>query len=163
MPARRKPVEQKRRTGRSEGRDSGGRLLPVPSVELEAADGVPPVPVTLAEHGRAVWTRLWAAGQGWLSPQTDLDIMTRLCEAHDERSAIRRELADTGYLVSGSQGQPRPNPLIRTLRELEAQLTKLEALCGFNPSDRGRLGYAEVKKASKLDDLLARRAERQAR
>lgn len=146
------PIERKRAKG-----NPGKRPLPEPVAEIMPTDGVPPVPMTLGQTGRAVWHRLWTAGQGWLSPTTDLDILTRLCEAHDEREAIRQELAETGYMVVGSQGQPRPNPLIRTLRELEAQLTKLEGLCGFNPSDRGRLGYAEVKKQSKLDALLEKR------
>ncbi|ASU83572.1 phage terminase small subunit P27 family [Nocardiopsis gilva YIM 90087] len=148
------PVERKRARG-----NPGKRSLPEPVAVLQPSDNMPPVPVTLGQTGRAVWQRLWTAGQGWLSPTTDVDIMTRLCEAHDEREAIRAELAESGYLVSGSQGQPRPNPLIRTLRELESQMTKLEGLCGFNPSDRGRLGYAEVKRQSKLDELLQRRRD----
>lgn len=153
----RTPVELKRRRG-----NPGKEKLPdlATTVALPAADEVPPVPMSLGPTGRAVWQRLWTAGRGWLSPATDLDILTRLCEAHDEREAIRAELAETGYLVVGSQGQPRPNPLIRTLRELEAQMTRWEGLCGFTPSDRSRLGYAEVKKQSKLDELLARRSQR---
>lgn len=147
-----KPVELKRRQG-----NLGKRPLPEAAVTLVGSDDVPPVPITLQEHGREAWHRLWSAARAWLSPQTDLDVMTRLCEYHDERAAIRAELAETGYLVHGSQGQPRPNPLIGTLRDLESQMTKLEALCGFNPSDRGRLGYAEVKRQSKLDELLERR------
>ena len=130
------------------------------TVALEAAEDVPPVPITLQVAGRAVWERLWTAGRVWLSPQTDLDVLTRLCEYHDEREAIRAELADTGYLVPGSMGQVRPNPLIRTLRDLESAMTKLEGLCGFTPSDRSRLGYAEVKRQSKLEQLLEQRGKR---
>jgi hypothetical protein len=32
---------------------------------------------------------------------------------------------------------------------------------GFTPSDRARLGIAEVKKESKLEELLRRKAERE--
>jgi P27 family predicted phage terminase small subunit len=149
------PIERKRATG-----NPGKRSLPQAVVHLAYSADIPPRPASLSEVGGSVWERLWKAGQGWLSTQTDLDIMTRLCEAHDEREAIRRDLAESGYLVQGSKGQLRPNPLIRTLRELESQLTRLEALCGFNPSDRGRLGFAEVKRASKLDELITRRASR---
>jgi hypothetical protein len=63
-------------------------------------------------------------------------------------------------MVTGSMGQRRANPLLSELRALEAQMTKYESLCGFTPTDRARLGYAEVKRASKLDELLARRAAR---
>jgi P27 family predicted phage terminase small subunit len=154
-----RPIEQKRLNGRRPGVDSGGRRLPEPVVTLAAVANIPPPPPSLLEDGRAVWDRLWTAAQGWLSPQTDGDVLTRLCEAHDERAAMRAQLAEDGFMVTGSQGQPRPHPLLAHLRALEAQMTKWESLCGFTPSDRSRLGYAEVKKASKLDQLLAARAK----
>ena len=47
------------------------------------------------------------------------------------------------------------------LRELERQIISQLALLGFSPSDRARLGIAEVKKESKLDELLRRKAERE--
>jgi P27 family predicted phage terminase small subunit len=157
MPAGRppKPVERKRRAG-----NPGGRPLPEPVVQLAAVAHLPPAPATLGAAGRSAWDRLWTAGQAWLSPTTDLDVLTRLCEAHDEREAIRDAIADEGYMVTGSMGQRRANPLLSELRALEAQMTKYESLCGFTPADRARLGYAEVKRASKLDELLARRAAR---
>ena len=155
----RQPLELKRRRG-----NPGKEKLPAlaDTAPLPPAEDIPPVPITLQATGRAVWERLWVAGRVWLSPQTDLDVLTRLCEYHDEREAIRAELASTGYLVAGSMGQVRPNPLIRTLRDLESAMTRLEGLCGFNPSDRSRLGYAEVKRQSKLDELLSRRHNRDA-
>lgn len=153
-----KPIERKRLTGRGPGKDSAGRALPEPIVTLAAVASIPPPPPMLLEDGREVWDRLWTAGQGWLSIATDLDVLTRLCEAHDERKAMQAQIAADGWMVEGSQGQPRPHPLLTHLRTLEKQMTSWESLCGFTPSDRSRLGYAEVKKASKLDELLARRA-----
>jgi P27 family predicted phage terminase small subunit len=151
------PVELKR----LRGNPSKERLpAKADTAGLTPASGIPPVPITLQASGRAVWERLWTAGQAWLSPQTDLDVLTRLCEYHDEREAVRAELAATGYLVPGSMGQERINPLVNALRDIESHMTKLEGLCGFNPSDRGRLGYAEVKRQSKLEELLARRDQR---
>ena len=49
-----------------------------------------------------------------------------------------------------------------TLRELDKQITNAYSLLGFTPSDRSRLGVAEVKKESKLDELMRRKAERMA-
>jgi P27 family predicted phage terminase small subunit len=151
------PLELKRKRG-----NPGKESLPAKTdtVALAPADDVPPVPITLQAAGRAVWERLWTAGRGWLSPQTDLDVLTRLCEYHDEREALRSELAATGYLVPGSMGQDRINPLVGAIRDVESHMTKLESLCGFNPSDRSRLGHAEVKRQSKLEELLARRDNR---
>jgi hypothetical protein len=55
------------------------------------------------------------------------------------------------------------NPKARSgLRELERQLVSNLGLLGFTPSDRARLGLAEVKKESKLEALLAKKAARQA-
>ncbi|MFC1410500.1 phage terminase small subunit P27 family [Streptacidiphilus sp. N1-12] len=158
MPAGRPPTptERKRRTG-----NPGHRPLPEPAiVTLVAFAEIPPVPATLGDLGTAIWERLWTAGQAWLSPTTDLDVMTRLCEAHDEREAIRDEIFRTGYLVLGSMGQQRANPLLSHLRALESQMTKWESLCGFTPTDRARLGMAEVKVKSKLEEMLDRRQRR---
>lgn len=157
MPAGRPPTptERKRRTG-----NPGKRPLPEPVVQLAAVAHIPPPPATLGDTGRSVWDRLWTAGQAWLSPTTDLDLLTRLCEAHEEREAIRDAIAEEGYMVTGSMGQRRANPLLSELRSLESQMTKYESLCGFTPTDRARLGYAEVKRASKLDELIARRQAR---
>jgi hypothetical protein len=54
------------------------------------------------------------------------------------------------------------NPKLRSgLRELERQIVSNLGLLGFSPSDRARLGLAEVKKESKLEELLRRKAERE--
>ncbi|MET7982533.1 phage terminase small subunit P27 family [Streptomyces sp. NPDC005281] len=152
----RTPTERKRLTG-----NPGHRALPEPViVQLVAAAEIPAVPDTLGELGAKIWERLWTAGQAWLSPTTDLDILTRLCEAHEERDAIRDTIASTGYLVPGSMGQTRANPLLSQLRALESQMTKWESLCGFTPTDRARLGMTEVKVKSKLEEMLERRAKR---
>ncbi|WP_371646482.1 phage terminase small subunit P27 family [Streptomyces mirabilis] len=157
MPAGRPPTptERKRRTG-----NPGKRNLPEPVVHLAAVADIPAPPDTLGETGERAWGRLWTAGQAWLSPATDLDLLTRLCEAHDEREAMRDQVAQDGYMVTGSMGQMRAHPLLSEIRALESQMTKWESLCGFTPTDRARLGYAEVKRASKLEELVARRQAR---
>jgi len=153
----RKPVEQKRRVGRSSTTDVSGHKLPEPVVTLAAAAAIPPAPSSLGDAGRRVWDRLWTAGQAWLSLSTDADVLTRLCEAHDERDAIRDQIAQDGLMVLGSMGQSRPHPLLSHVRALEAQMTRWEIECGFTPAARSKLGYAEVKRVSKIDELMARR------
>lgn len=156
MPAR-KPLEVKRRTGRTPDTDSGGRKLPVPVVALVAVATIPRAPATLGDSGRAVWDRLWTAGQAWLSPTLHLDILTRLCEAHDEREAIRAQIIQDGYMVEGSTGKQRSNPLFARLTVVEDQMTRWETLCGFNPAAMSKLGYAEIKAVSELDKMMSRR------
>lgn len=156
MPAR-KPLEVKRRTGRTPTTDSGGRKLPAPVVHLAAVASIPTAPATLGDVGAAVWDRLWTAGQKWLSPQLHLDVLTRLCEAHDEREALKDQLSRDGYVVPGSKGQLRMHPLLQRLAVVEDTITRLESLCGFNPAAMSKLGYAEIKAASEMDKMMARR------
>jgi P27 family predicted phage terminase small subunit len=182
-----KPLEQKRRTGRSPGRDSGGRKLPTGATvtELPGVDKPPPVPddletakrasscpyrdrssgddcvICLAEHGREAWNRLWTAGRTWLSPQTDWDIMVDLCQGYDEEAHHRHVLAEDGAYVKGQRGGLVAHPAQAMLRAVVAEMSRLRGLCGFTPSDRGRLGVGEVKKGtSPLEELLSRRAHR---
>lgn len=156
MPPR-KPAEQKRLTGRSPGRDAGGRKLPEPVVVLSEAIGAPRPPATLKESGRAEWQRLWTAGRSWLSADVDLLIMERLCENHDLRAAMLAQVERDGLTVDGYKGQPRPHPLLSHVRAVEAEMRKLEIECGFTPAARSKLGYAEVRRVSKLDELAQRR------
>ena len=154
-----KPVALKRRTGRNPTTAANGSKLPEPVVILAVSNKIPPTPDTLGDSGRVAWSMLWTEGQAWLcSPDTV--IMTWLCEAFDERDAIRAQIAQDGYMIEGSTGQQRCHPLVPQLRALEQQMTRWLASCGFDPSARARLGYAEVKRASKLDELMARRAHR---
>lgn len=157
MPAHKTPAEQKRLTGRSRTVAAGGRAIPEPVVILAASAKVPPAPATLGDLGRESWLRMWTAGQAWLSMQTDCAPMTRLCELYDEREEMRAVIAAEGYLTEGSMGQWVPNPLIAQVRKVEGEILRLEIECGFTPAARARLGYAEVKRVSKLDELMSRR------
>jgi hypothetical protein len=48
----------------------------------------------------------------------------------------------------------------RGLRELDRAIVSNLSLLGFSPSDRSRLGLAEVKKMSKLEELMTKKAQR---
>jgi hypothetical protein len=48
----------------------------------------------------------------------------------------------------------------RGLRELDRQIVSNLSLLGFTPSDRSRLGVAEVKAKTRLEELLERKAMR---
>lgn len=180
-----KPIEQKRRNGRTPGRDSGGRKLPeLASVTaLPGADGIPPAPDELKTARRAqrcpdrardneneceickqevavdAWRRLWTAGQAWLSPQTDLDVLTMLCRAYDEQAHHERVLEEDGRYVKGQRGGLVAHPAVAMLRGVQDRITRWQSLCGFTPSDRGRLGVGEIRRgATPLEQLLEKRA-----
>lgn len=164
------PLEERRRKGRSPGRDSGGRKLPGGEnvTALRPVDGaLPKLPPTLAEgsEGARRWVSIWREAK-WLSPATDLEVITRLCEAIELREGMRAALAEAGFYVKGSQGQLRPNPLLGQIRATEAQILQLETVCGLTPSSRGQLGVAETKGPdadNPLVGILQRHAERAAR
>lgn len=132
---------------------------PPPVVALAAVAKPPPVPSYLLEDGpgREAWSRLWTAGAGWLSPKTDLGIMTRLCEYLDERYAIGQEISEDGYTVRGSQGQVRPHPLLARLQVIDAGILAIEKSCGFTPADRTRMAVVEAKPPSIVETLRAKR------
>jgi P27 family predicted phage terminase small subunit len=156
----RKPVEQKRLTGRSPGRDAGGRPLPEPVVDVLAdAAGAPPAPASLKAAGRDEWQRLWTAGRGWLSPELDAMVMERLCQNHDLRQEMLAYVERDGLTVAGYKGQPRPHPLLSEIRALESEMRRVEVECGFTPASRSKLGCSEVRRVSKLDEMRRRRAE----
>jgi len=141
-----KPVEQKRLLG-----NPGRRPLPdVAEVAVIAgASSVPEPARSLGSDGFTMWHRVWSAGIPWLSPHTDVELLLMLCESVDERAdlVVRvRELGD--------------NSDRRALRALNSEISSALSLLGFTPTDRTRLGLAEVKRESRLEELQRRRDSR---
>lgn len=71
------------------------------------------------------------------------------CEMVDERWNLRVKVMQSDDAA-----------MRRGLRELDKQIVSNLSLLGFTPSDRSRLGVAEVKAKSKLEELMERRANR---
>ncbi|HEY2086421.1 MAG TPA: P27 family phage terminase small subunit [Mycobacterium sp.] len=176
-----KPVEQKHLTGRAPGRDSGGRKIPTVT-QMPGTDEAPDVPselrtvaqaatcfiargnddgepcsVCLADRGAETWTRLWSAGLSWLSISRDRDVLIRICRARIDEAHLRLVIEEDGPFVKGQRGGLVAHPAVAQLRALNAEVVKLESLCGFNPSDRGRLVAQEEPSAAVEDDIIARR------
>lgn len=140
-----KPVEQKRALG-----NPGKRALPPKAeiVALPAANGIPEPSRPLAEPGRKLWERIWTVGGFWISPNTDFEILLMTCEMADERWNLRAKV------MRENEARDR-----RALRELDRQIVSNLSLLGLTPTDRSRLGYAEVAKQSKLELLKKMRDE----
>lgn len=145
MPAGRppKPVEQKRLIG-----NPGKRALPDQNeIEiLPAAETAPEPTRPLLKPGRELWDRVWASGINWISPDTDLELLLMTCEMVDERWNLRIKVMQSDDMQ-----------MARRLDNLTRLIVGNLSLLGFSPSDRSRLGVAEVKKQSKLEELMARR------
>lgn len=135
-----KPIEEKRRIG-----NPGKRPLPdrAGMTILPAAIDPPDPHRPVCAAGRAMWCRVWAAGAGWISPATDAEQVLILCEQIDEREVLRRrvELSPDDWRERGQ------------LRALEAQIMDALSVLGFNPTARSRLGVAEVRRVSLVEQL----------
>lgn len=143
------PIEHHRRTGRANGtKKADGRPLPALHTvsPLPMADGVPEPPVDLQLEGRALWERAWGAAITWLSPDSDWQAVEEAARLADSLSAARRR-----YYATTDPADARA--VVSLSREFVAALSAL----GFTPTARARLGVAEVRKDSALEELLAKR------
>lgn len=140
-----KPIERKRALGTLRN----DRLPNQPTVMTQPA--TPPEPPTdLGVEGLKFWGQVFTAAP-WISHRTDLALVTMTAQQFDEREALRAIVSE----------QPE-NPRLRSgLRDLEKAISSNLAQMGFTPSDRSRLGFAEVKRESKLDELRRKAEERE--
>ena len=139
------PLERKRKLGNP----SHAKPLPPVKYVVDQVTGIPEPLAKLGSPGRATWDRLWTSGATWISVRTDIEWAQLLCECVDERAMLRlKVLADQDW-------RDRVG-----LRNLEDRIRVMYSLMGFNPVDRGKMGVGEVRPASVLDELRARRDNR---
>jgi len=139
------PAERKRARG-----NPGKRKIPEPATLLPAPGAATEVPEPsrpLASPGLTLWERAWRHGAAWIA-QTDTELLLLVCEALDERQSLRQVVLDTG---DPSQRQQ--------LRLLEKQIASGLGQLGFTPAERTRMGVAEVRAVSALEQVRARRAD----
>jgi P27 family predicted phage terminase small subunit len=148
-----KPTERKRLTG-----NPGKRALP----DASNVVALPPVeddaPAQLGPAGRAVW-ELVTGECKWLA-ETDRPTLVLLAEKFDRRQDFMDRLAGAEPVLYTNTGYAYANPLVGMLSTLEMEIAKLLSLLGLTPTDRTRLGVAEVKKQSALEEMLARKHKR---
>ena len=148
MPAGRpsKPTEIKRKLG-----NPGRRPLPDTSVVqyLEPVVSVPDPSRPLLKYGREFWDKVWGSGLSWISANTDAELLLMTCELVDERWNLRVRV------MQSNDWRER-----RALRELDDRIIRNLSLLGFTPADRSKLGVAEVKAISKMEQLKRRANER---
>lgn len=142
----RKPAEAKARIG-----NPGKRALSVAPDVVSHTGSIPEPHRPLGKAGRELWDRLWDAGAAWLRASSDAEAVLLVCEAIDERQALRfRVMSD-----------PEAWRERKALRELERQISAGLGELGMNPVDRGRLNVGEVKEnefAKLHEKIAARRA-----
>jgi len=141
-----KPTEIKRKLG-----NPGKRPLPDVGVVqiLEQSSFVPIPSRPLLKYGLEFWDKVWGSGLSWISANTDAELLLMTCELVDERWNLRVRV------MQSNDWRER-----RALRELDDRIIRNLSLLGFTPADRSRLGVAEVKAISKMEQLKRRANER---
>lgn len=147
------PNERKRRLG-----NPGKRALPDQANVIALPPVVDDTPAQLGPAGRAVWELVLEQCK-WLA-ETDRPLLVMLCEKFDRRQDFLARLESSDPVLYTDKGYAYANPLVGMLSTLETEISKNLASLGLTPTDRTRMGVAEVKAKSKLEELLERRAKR---
>jgi hypothetical protein len=137
-----KPVEQKRRLG-----NPGKRKLPAPMTVLPSVSQAS----QMEQFGSGLEMLQRVLDDGarvWIGP-TDQPVAELARQLWDDRQTAREH-----WLAS------RNSDAFRAYDDLTKRLTTCLSSLGLTPSDRSRLGVAEVKARSKMEELRERRERR---
>ncbi len=138
-----KPVELKRALG-----NPGQRKLPDPTSTAEVQGGYVAPLRELEEAGMQLWEDTYRYAP-WIA-RTDAPLLQVLCEQFDRREKMRLMMAGAGM---------DDWHMFKQLNDIETAIVSNLGKLGFSPDSRSRLGLAEVKAQSKLEELLARKAK----
>jgi len=143
MPNPGKPAELKKKLGSRHYEE------PSTGIELVQPDHMPEPTRQLGHSGLNLWNRVWAGGKIWLSHRTDIELVQMVCEQLDERDQLREYVMNNLEAWHERAG----------LRTLEREIASNLSMLGFTPADRTKLGLAEVKAESKLEQLRKMREQ----
>jgi hypothetical protein len=141
-----KPLEVKRALG-----NPGRKKLPDVSatVSLRAGRVEPHQPLDWA--GLLLWNRVFGAGQTWISPQSDVELLLLTCKQLDRQVVLERQFVE----------KPDDYHVHRQLLDLEAAIVRNLSLLGLTVDARSKLGLAEIKAETKMQQLRNRQTERE--
>jgi hypothetical protein len=141
-----KPLEQKRALG-----NPGKRKLPDVNgtVSLRAGFVEPHQPLDWA--GLLLWNRVFGVGQTWISPQSDVELLLLTCKQLDRQIVLERAFFE----------KPDDFHIHRQLLDLESAIVNNLGKLGLTVDARSKLGLAEIKAESKMEQLRRRQDERE--
>jgi P27 family predicted phage terminase small subunit len=129
-------------------------------VPLRAVDRVP----VASEGWRAGtverWDFFWQSKLAANVEPSDEGALRRLFKLYDELDRMWDAIEETGRVVEGSQGQPRPNPLFKQVETFQAEARQLEDRFGLSPMSRLKLGVTFADAHLSLSALNERLASR---
>ena len=104
------------------------------------------------------WHFFWDSKLAGNVEPSDEGALRRLFRLYDEIERMWDAVEETGRVVEGSQGQPRPNPLFKQIETFQAEARQLEDRFGLSPMSRLKLGvqFADAHLSlSALNERLA--------
>lgn len=152
------PAALKLLKGRSEGRDSGGRVVPQPPKFIREA---PEPPEGLSNEARAEWDRVVPALEELdLLKSVDRAMLTVWCETWARYvAAVKVYLAEGVVLVNPDSGRAHKHPAVGVAEVAGAQLRALTAEFGLSPSSEQHLGEVPASGRVSAYDPFARPCE----
>ena len=109
-------------------------------------------PAHLTETGSTLWREVLNLAP-WIA-NTDGTILLELCEKMELKKQIQDQLKPEQFILFTDKGYAYQNPLFGMLSTVQGDIVKNLSLLGLTPSDRSKLGVAEVKARGKLEELL---------
>jgi phage terminase small subunit len=125
---------------------------------ITAAGKAPRMPSNLCPAAQEAWRSYWSDSVSGIMRSSDATVALRWAKNLDRYHRLIAE-ADREPLVTGSQGQDRPNPLYELAFKVEASIKADELQLGIGPLARLKLGVALSESAKSLADLNAEAAE----
>ena len=149
------PIERAAAKARGDGRTPGGRQIVKAQYTILKRTDAPQMPRGLKTRGKREWLKIWASGP-WLNPDHDYAWVEQIARAYDDIDVFRRKIEEDGLVVRGSLGQPVAHPLVAEVRKCEQTIRQCLSIIGFSPTDRARLGLAEIKRETALQDMISK-------
>ena len=141
-----KPLEVKRALG-----NPGRQKLPDVDATISLRSGFVEPHQPLDWAGLLLWNRVFGQGQTWISPQSDVELLLLTCKQLDRQVMLERQFVE----------KPDDYHVHRQLLDLEAAIVRNLSLLGLTVDARSKLGLAEIKAESKMEQLRRRQDERE--
>lgn len=100
---------------------------------MTARKATPRAPAGLGKPGAAYWRSMHRAYE--ISARWELDLLELACQQLDDVVQLDAAVEEFGYMVRGSQGQPRMNPAVVEARLSRAAFARIVGQLEL-PSDR---------------------------
>jgi P27 family predicted phage terminase small subunit len=142
-----KPTELKRALG-----NPGRRKLPDEGKVIVLQQLASQPPSHLSKVQKEKWAELRRLAP-WIAV-TDEPLLTSLVEKMARQKQLSKELKKANFLLYTDKGYAYANPLFSMLSTVETEIFKLLCQLGLTPVDRSKMGVAEVKARTKLEEII---------